>query len=788
MKLKSLIAVLLMCSMSAYAAKVVWTGNANDWDWNEEGNFQGGSKPVAGDVVEIPSGKVAKLKDKASVDLVASLSQLHVAEGAVFFTYDSGLTTIKGLYGAGLITNEVTQSYNNLKITGVSDFSGRIAGRIYYLAQGKVMLTGIDNVFAEPFSICSTSTGLRDFEELTQRNIGYTGVMKIGKKGESSSVGVDNDIRTIDYGGGLLYLGSGETTDRSFSVLRPNKGLSFIDGGATGGLVWEGDIILSGNNDNNGMGILGLIGSNSVPCVVAGSVKPRTVGSETYNFFFEKAGTGTWRFADTPDNKAQRNFFTSMAIKNGTLQFDSMEEAGTPCALGLATNLTALYYGARNDAAHPGPYAYWLGAPGKLPVFEYVGNKDICVSTRPIALEGDAKLKNNTDRHWHFSGISSTSEGPKNLYLAGNGEADNEISGIKDSSARPISIVKEGSGLWMLNGSNTFSGSVTVKAGVLAVKRDLPYTWFRWTIKEKMADTAAKMYLTEFALYDKDGKRLNKNLTFTENFNRIQPGQISFDRAGKQGTYSVGTGNRSLDSLTDGTSTPCEFGYYKPGTTTFQTPKIDNPDTWIRFVMRIQDYTTPVKYADVCIHYQYPASSDNRKANPATWDVEGSTDGCHWEKLWSVENLQPKETSYVWANSNIRYLNTEETESGKSGYDLSDSYPDFRPSTNFTNTVSVAAGATLKAIGEVFLSSMEIDAADFGTVDGFSFAASGELNVKNLPADGSLGGVFANAKGIANLKNWAFTVDGAAVPGKKIAVSPSGAVSVIPRGFALTVR
>lgn len=789
MKLKSLIAVLHMCSMSAYAAKVVWTGNAGDWDWNKGENFQGGNKPVAGDVVEIPSGKVAKLKDKASVDLVASLSQLHVAEGAVFFTYDSGLTTIKGLYGAGLITNEVTQSYNNLKITGVSDFSGRIAGRIYYLAQGKVMLTGIDNVFAEPFSICSTSTGLRDFEELTQRNIGYTGVMKIGMKGEPSSVGIDNDIRTIDYGGGLLYLGEGETTDRSFSVLRANKGLSFIDGGATGGLVWEGDIILSGNNDNNGMGIFGLIGSNSVPCVVAGSVKPRTVGPETYNFFFEKAGTGTWRFADTPDNKAQRNFFTSMAVKNGTLQFDSMEEAGIPCALGLATNLTALYYGARNDAAHPGKYAYWLGAPGKLPVFEYTGHKDICVSTRPIALEGDAKLKNDTDYHWHFSGIAPTTDGAKTLYLTGSSTAENEISGIQDASGRHISIVKEGAGLWILDGSNTFSGSVTVNEGMLAIRRDLPYTWFRWTIKEKMAadKTAKKLYLTEFALYDEDGKRVNKNLEFTDEFGKIQPGQISFDRAGMEGTYFFGSDDRSLALLTDGSSTPCEFGYYKPGTTTFQTPKLDDQDTWIRFVMRLQGNAAPVKYADVCIHYQYTDKNDNIKSNPATWDVEGSTDGCHWKKLWSVENLQPKKTSYVWSNTeDLRYL-SEADEAGKNGYEVS-SYPDYRISPNFTNTVSVAAGATLKAIGEVVLSSIEIDAADFGTVDGFSFAASGELNVKNLPADGSLGGIFANAKGIANLKNWAFTVDGAAVPGKKIAVSPSGAVSVIPRGFALTVR
>lgn len=787
MKLKSLIAVLLMCSVSAYAAKVVWTGNANDWDWNEEGNFQGGNKPVAGDVVEIPSGKVAKLKDKASVDLVASLSQLHVAEGAVFFTYDSGLTTIKGLYGAGLITNEVTQSYNNLKITGVSDFSGRIAGRIYYLAQGKVMLTGIDNVFAEPFSICSTSTGLRDFEELAQRNIGYTGVMKIGMKGEPSSVGIDNDIRTIDYGGGLLYLGEGEITDRSFSVLRANKGLSFIDGGATGGLVWEGDIILSGNNDNNGMGIFGLIGSNSVPCVVAGSVKPRTVGSETYNFFFEKAGTGTWRFADTPDNKAQRNFFTSMAIKSGTLQFDSMEEAGMPCALGLATNLTALYYGARNDAAHPGPYAYWLGAPGKLPVFEYVGNKDICVSTRPIALEGDAKLKNDTDHHWHFSGIAPTTDGAKTLYLTGSSTAENEISGIQDASGRHISIVKEGAGLWILDGSNTFSGSVSVKEGTLSIRRDLPYTWFRWTIKEKMADKSAKMYLTEFALYDEDGKRVNKNLESADEFARIQPGQISFEKVGMEGAYFIGSGDRSLASLTDGSNTPCEFGYYKPGTTTFQTPKLDDQDTWIRFVMRLQGNAAPVKYADVCIHYQYTDKNDNIKSNPATWDVEGSTDGCHWKKLWSVEKLPPKTTSYVWSNTeDLRYL-SEETEVGKNGYEIS-SYPDYRVSPNFSNTVSVAAGATLKAIGEVVLSSMEIDAVNAGAVDGFSFAESGELNVKNISGNGVLGGTFLNSANLGNLKNWSVSVNSSPMPGKMISVSESGALSLVSRGLVFSVR
>ena len=312
MKLKSMIAVLLMCSMSAYAAKVVWTGNANDWDWNEEGTFQGGSKPVAGDVVEIPSGKTARVGDADSLAKLGTVS-LHIAQGAVFFTSLTDATTLRGLYGDGLVTNETAAgSYRNLVIEGNADFSGRIAGNIYLLCKGRVFLRGCDNVFSQPFSIQSTSTGVKDFEELAARNAGYAGVMKIGKKGEPSTVGTDNDIRTLDYGGGLLYLGTGETTDRKFSVLRPNKGLSFIDGGATGGLIWEGNLELSRSGDNKGMGIFGLLGSNTVPCVIAGKISPESSGSEIHNFFFEKAGSGTWRFADAPDNKTDRDFFTSM--------------------------------------------------------------------------------------------------------------------------------------------------------------------------------------------------------------------------------------------------------------------------------------------------------------------------------------------------------------------------------------------------------------------------------------------------------------------------------------------
>jgi hypothetical protein len=116
------------------------------------------------------------------------------------------------------------------------------------------------------------------------------------------------------------------------------------------------------------------------------------------------------------------------------------------------------------------------------------------------------------------------------------------------------------------------------------------------------------------------------------------------------------------------------------------------------------------------------------------------------------------------------------------------SRPDVTFSPNFTNTVSVAAGATLKAIGEVVLSSIEIDAADSGTIDGFAFAESGELNVKNLSENGPIGGLFPNSTGLANLKKWSVSVNGASMPGKMVAVSENGALSLVSKGLVFSVR
>ena len=715
---------------------------------------------------------------------------VDIASGATLVTSPNATTLLYGLTGAGLVTNEVTSGYKNMYLNRPTsgsgekcthDFSGRIAGLYYYESSGRVLLRGGNNVFSTTdFTIYSTSTSVRDLEMLAARVVGVTGVATLGLKGSPSSVGIDNNIRTLNYGGGLLYLGTGDETDRSISVLRPNMGISFIDGGATGNLVWKGDIVLGGNPSNNGMGIFGLIGSNATACVFSGAMPTRTYNTTNYCFFVEKAGSGVWRFADAADNRTQRAFWTSMAVKNGTLQFDSMEEAGTPCALGLATNLTASYYGLRNDAAHPGPYAYWLGSSGKTVTFEFTGTNGAYATRRPIALEGDAKLKNDTPHPWRFSGVAPTTSGAKVLYLSGSGHGESEIAGIADTAASSISIVKEGAGQWTLNGSNTFSGTVSVNGGTLRIRRDPgSYTWFRWTIMNKGANTASDLYLVEFALSDEDGNRVNTGLTFTNNWCGTLPGQIALPRIGD---YRISSG-RGITNLVDGKTDVVNICYFRDGTTTLESPETTKPNTWIPILMRLPEGVNPAKYYDVCIH-----SNAQGKNNPNTWKVEGSPDGIHWTELHRVENQGLLDVSVKWLFADHLYYESKKYyESGKDGHEIA-TRPTWSVSPAFTNTVSVVRDATLKAIGEVELSSIKIDASNAGTIDGFSLAENGELEIVNLGSDGTVEGMFTNAVNLYNLKNWTLSVNGKGSGSKKLVVNQDGTLRVVTRGIVFSVR
>ena len=198
-----------------------------------------------------------------------------------------------------------------------------------------------------------------------------------------------------------------------------------------------------------------LTGSNTVPCTVNVEMETDTLFQQGTNFtcYMIKEGTGTWRFKDSATHINNNGFW----VKEGTLQFDSIDEAGEVCALGTATNLTDGYIGDYNPSRVV-DYAFKLGGtvksgePGEA-TFEFTGTKRSWCGSRSFALAGDARIKNDTDRPLRLAGLSGLGAGTRTITFCGSGT--NEFYDITDGEST-VSVRKTGTGNWTLGGDLLF--------------------------------------------------------------------------------------------------------------------------------------------------------------------------------------------------------------------------------------------------------------------------------------------------------------------------------------------
>ena len=108
-----------------------------------------------------------------------------------------------------------------------------------------------------------------------------------------------------------------------------------------------------------------------------------------------------------------------------------------------------------------------------------------------------------------------------------------------------------------------------------------------------------------------------------------------------------------------------------------------------------------------------------------------------------------------------------------------------RPS---VRSVSVAAGATLKTDAGVEIRSLKVDSSDAGTIEGFTFAQNGTIDVTNPPDNSSfLPGTYVNCSGLENVSGWTLKVDGMANAKCKVIVR-NGKLYFAHPGFVLTFR
>jgi fibronectin-binding autotransporter adhesin len=357
-------------------------------------------------------------------------------------TYTGGTTISNGILqiGAGGTTGSVQGSianngsliFNRSDATTVTNaISG--SGSVTKNAANTLTLSGA-NTFSGNVAVSSGT-------------LIATGVADSG----SSSLGTGTQL-TLGGSATVSFTASSNNTTTRSLVLGGTGGNALKNSGS-GALVWSGNVINnttangadftlggSGTGGNEFSGLLTNNGANAMRLI--------------------KAETGTWKVSGA-------NTFTSLLdVFNGTLVVTTMANSGTASSVGAGTTIR------------------FGGFAGETGVLEYVGsgstnNKQFKLGGGGTANTGGTILNNGTgalvfnNAAFNTVGDGAFSGTTRALTLGGSNTADNAISGVirDNNSGNTVSVVKDGTGKWILSGSNTYSGTTTVNAGNLVVER-----------------------------------------------------------------------------------------------------------------------------------------------------------------------------------------------------------------------------------------------------------------------------------------------------------------------------
>jgi fibronectin-binding autotransporter adhesin len=335
-----------------------------------------------------------------------------------------------------------------------------------YLPTGTLVLTG-NNTFTGQISL--VNGGYLKVSSLNYVTSGDWAGHSTGSNAGMPSSTANGAILTSgnaggnDNGGGhLVYIGTGETTDRGINFNGAWHGSidMYIDqSGSLSGAQGNGTNLLKFTSNINissvGLEVLGsTTGSGELSGVISG-----TDGSG--GGYMVKAGTGTWTFS------GNNTYNNGTYIYNGTLRVASLNffTSGTwnGGVAGAASNL-----GTPNTAAHD---FIQLGNGSTTGQLTYTGSGE--TTDRVINLNGSTGGgiidQSGTGLLKFTSALTDTTAGSKVLTLQGSTAGNGEFAGAIVNGTGTTGLTKAGTNTWSLSGVNTYTGATTVNGGTLTV-------------------------------------------------------------------------------------------------------------------------------------------------------------------------------------------------------------------------------------------------------------------------------------------------------------------------------
>ena len=795
----------------------------------------------------LEEGEVYLQKDHAENIAGGYFGILDIHEGTAFYLPNakSSSYNFDGLNGKGqfgLVPGYVPTSSDKLFEVGIGGaqnyqgvFEGYLTGALRFCLtenshHGAVQyFTNPTNNFTGAVNIDSGSGNVLGFLAGGARS-------DVQSLGTNMGINIQNRLNATDSR--LLYLG--EEDGLMAKVVNFGPGTATIDAGGHGGLTLGGLGYLWFNNfsytdassgitysGRPGVGRLVLAGDGPVKNVWQNGCYNRDVQDEDPDpkkfknyrgqpLAIVKSGKGTWLIKH---NTTRQNNGV-VAADEGTLQFETVVPIGPTniCSLGRGTKTYDPDYDCLTDDVDETKkvgYQLRVGGGTTAGTLEYVGTAAVKNFDRVLAVNGNGTFKNSSAKHFLQDGITTTDKVPAHtLTLAGSG--DGMACNITNVTGT-LNLVKEGAGCWTLGQQLDIKGTLEVKEGTFVVNNPTNYTWFRFTCKENMnelmgkPDFSSNIRMREFALYDAEGRRQNLALERRagNDIENLQEGQAGFQQGsenanGDSAKYWI---NMLFDNAAESTGTAF-YGYGPLGNDSKNVPTgkgliPDREDSWLRLVMRLQDDVNEIAAFDyVCI-----ASGPKTKgsddftgadtwyvAEPRIYTLEGSTDGIHWsEPLYSeLDSWQNRiaKASY-WASTDGTEAFVADAVRTNKGFRVNTKLAT-APALQNVTSVSVAAGATLKLVGDIApIKGLKIDAqAGMGTILGKpSLAATGVLDLVNAPDADSYAlaidwSQFANP---AAIDSWTLLIGGAPTR-RQVFKRTANGLQVEPRGMVILMR
>ena len=694
-----------------------------------------------------------------------------------------------GLCGEGsLICTNSSSECRLYPYSSTEPFSGELfATNLALYVNGTVKLTGTNNSFKSIYH-----TG------------GILGARKFGNKTGTSSLGAYNTETLNGSNVGLLCLATEEDGPQScYRTFRDWSATTRVvfDGGAYGGLK------LGTPWNSSAMSIqifigskcvkeLVLTGSNTEECVFAGHIVPGTGDAEASyggHYYLTKRGTGTWRMSEVRAGNIKR--LAGIGVENGKLRFDSIAEQGTACCVGRATNLFGYAYVGLIESAPPEvDYAIRLGNVTNLEeegAFEYSGTAAASCKTRKIAVTGNGRFGNGSAATLKWLGAKGVvpPEGGDNpslstLTLDGDSAPGFLTDVTEETGSAPLRIAKDGDSSWHLDGNLTFTGGIDVRKGLLTLSNSKNWTWYRLVLKQNKGSGAMDggwetnyVYLSEFGLFDKDGKRLNEGLA-------------TGPSAAKTDTFKLVPGAAIL-----GSGLTAKYFRLFNGDGTLETAiqlsepiSAEDETTWKYVYMHLAGCPSPVSSFD--ISYPNNFGGAYKYTELTHFAIEGSMDGNSWHTVTNVSD-------FAFANSKKWSISGGDVVPGgvvTGGAPIDTTVPagelpDVLP--NGISYLKVDAGGCFVVYGDpIEVKGIGIDTTKgMGSVSNVTFAAEGTVSIEDVPT-GQMADMpcdLSACTGVENVSRWPVKIGGDPTSRFKASVTATG-VKVFRVGTMVVFR